>query len=106
VIGDPRKRGGLRLTTHSVVFRMVENPESGTVVIYEDGTGSNFPERAVSGKPLLIEVEGTAPNGAQLKFLGEVFMTFNAHFGFRVVAFCPTLLQYQSQIIAPSNIPA
>jgi hypothetical protein len=77
----------------------------GAVIIFDDGTASIHKYRAKPDRPVLVDVEGEAPNQAQLVTMRGTWKLLNAHFNFSVAGFCPVLLPYSREILSEYPSP-
>jgi len=94
------------MTGYAIMFEMSENIWRGAVLIFDDGSTKLYRQRLHPDSPVLVQVEGKSPTPEQIEMCRHLWARLYEEMDFRVASFCPTLLPYQRQIMAPVEIPA
>ena len=90
--------------SYSIRFECVEHPWSGAVIIFDDGSTKLHRHRLHPDSPVLVQVEGVSPTPEQIEMCRHLWARLYEEMDFRVASFCPVLLPYQRQIMAPENV--
>lgn len=91
---------------YAMRFEMSQHPWRGAVIIFDDGIAKLHYHRLDPETPVFVQVEGLKPTPEQIEMCRKLWTEMYEAMDFRVATFCPALLPYCHDIMAPTRIPA
>lgn len=94
------------MTGYAIRFKACENPWRAGLIIFDDGQAKLNRHLISPYRPVVVQLEGLKPSPEQIEMARHLWARLYLEMDVRVASFCPTILPFQRQIMAPIEIPA